>query len=68
MIVYYAIRSKSQYGMPQIIKTVLEDTTVYSLVMAMCHLVLVLFVIYAKVVVLKFPRMRIAHLLPTDYH
>lgn len=52
MIVYYAIRSKSQYGMPYIIRTILEDTTVYSLVMAVCHLVLILFVIFAKVVAL----------------
>jgi len=37
MIVYYAMRSKSQYGMPHIIKTVLKDATVYFFVMAMCH-------------------------------
>jgi hypothetical protein len=48
-IVYYAIRSKSQYGMPHIIRTILEDTTMYSFVMAMCNLVLVLFVVFAKV-------------------
>jgi len=47
-IFYYAIRSKSQYGMPYIIRTVLEDTTVYSFVMTLCHLSLVLFVIFAK--------------------
>ncbi|KAF9792268.1 hypothetical protein BJ322DRAFT_1028101 [Thelephora terrestris] len=47
-IVYYAIRSKSQYGMPHIIRTILEDTTMYSFVMAMCNLVLVLFVVFAK--------------------
>lgn len=57
MIVYYAMRSKSQYGMPHIIKTVLEDATVYFFVMAMCHSVLALFVIFAKVVRLTFPRM-----------
>jgi hypothetical protein len=55
-VVYYATRSKSQYGMPYIFKTVLEDTTVYSFVMAVCHLVLALFVIFAKVVVLAFPK------------
>lgn len=49
MIVYYAIRSKSQYGMPHIIKTVVEDTTIYFFVMALCYLVLALFVIFAKV-------------------
>jgi len=47
-IVYYAIRSKSQYGMPYIIKTILEDTTMYSFAMALCNLALVLFVIFAK--------------------
>jgi hypothetical protein len=50
MIVYYAVRSKSRYGMPRIIKTVLEDTTVYFFVMAMCHLCLILSVLLAKVV------------------
>ena len=55
-IVYYAMRSKSQYGMPYIIKTVLEDTTMYSFAMALCNLVLVLFVIFAKVVVPTFPQ------------
>jgi len=56
MIVYYAMHSKSQYGMPHIIKTVLRDTTVYFFVMAMCHSVLALFVIFAKVVTLPFLR------------
>jgi len=56
MIVYYAMRSKSQYGMPHIIKAVLKDTTVYFFVMAMCHSVLALFVIFAKVVTLPFPK------------
>jgi hypothetical protein len=56
MIVYYAILSKSQYGMPRIIRRVLEDTTVYFFVMAMCHSVLALFVIFAKVVALTFLR------------
>ena len=50
-IFHYAIRSKSQYGMPSIIKTVLEDTSIYFFVMALCHSVLVLFLIFAKVVV-----------------
>ena len=58
MIVYYAMRSKSQYGMPHIIKTVLKDTTVYFFVMAMCHSVLALFVIFAKVMTLPLPKAR----------
>jgi succinate dehydrogenase hydrophobic anchor subunit len=58
-IFYYAVRYKSQYGMPYIIKTVLEDTTIYSFVMALCHLVLVLFVILAKVMVFPFPNVRV---------
>jgi len=40
-----------------IVKTVLEDATIYFIVMALCHLVLALTVIFAKVVVLTFPRM-----------
>lgn len=56
MIVYYALRSKSQYGMPHIIRAVLKDTTVYFFVMAMCHTVLALFIIFAKVVTLPFTR------------
>lgn len=61
MIVYYAIRSKSLYGMPHIIKTVLEDTTIYFSVMALCHLVLALFVIFAKVLALMFSRACVAN-------
>ena len=56
MIIYYAIRSKSQYGMPHLIKRVLEDTTIYFFVMALCHLVLALFAIFAKVVASIFSR------------
>jgi len=55
MIVHYAIRSKSQYGMSHIIKRILEDTTIYFFVMAMCHLVLVLFVILEKATVKLLP-------------
>lgn len=40
MVVYCVIRSKSRYGMPCIVKKVLEDTTIYFIVMAVCHSVL----------------------------
>lgn len=56
MIVYYAIHSKSRYGMPYIVKGVLEDATIYFIVVAVCHLGLALSVIFAKVMVLSFPR------------
>ena len=54
--------------MPRIIKTVLEDTTVYFFVMAMCHLCLILSVLLAKVVA---PRISedvcVAHTPPTAH-
>lgn len=57
MIAYYAISSKSRYGMPDIVKTIFKDTTFHFFVMALCHVVLALSVIFAKVVVLSFLRM-----------
>lgn len=63
-IVYYAVRSKSQYGMPHIIKTVLEDTAMYSFIMALCHLMLILFVILAKTPIKLLPATGSVILLP----
>lgn len=40
MVVYCAVRSKSRYGMPCIVKRVLEDAAIYVIVMVVCHLVL----------------------------
>jgi len=55
MIFYYAARSKSRYGMPSIVKTVLEDATIHFIVMALCHLVLALTVIFAKTTIKLLP-------------
>ena len=57
MIAYYAISSKSQYGMPDVVETIFKDTTLHFFIMALCHVVLALSVIFAKVVAPSFLRM-----------